>query len=245
MQTSEIVQSPDTSPGAFAGEVDRIRSAYARRASSSLYSLWEPAYLLAVQERERKLLELLSMFGFATFVQTARILEIGCGSGFWLREFVRWGAQPENIFGIDLLPERVATAKRLCPAGVTIKCQSASNLQGLPAPFDLILQSTVFTSILSREMKMQVASEMLSALDNKGAILWYDFHMNNPTNADVRGIKRNEIEELFRGCSVHLQKITLAPPIGRSLARVSPKLYGLASAIKPLCSHYLAIIRKP
>ena len=236
--------SKNASEEVFSHETERIRIAYAKRIDSSLYSFWEPAQLLAVQERERKLLSLLAAFGFAERLRSAKILEIGCGSGLWLREFVRWGAQPENILGIDLLPERIAAAKRSSPAGISLMCQDASNLQNLPHRFDLILQATVFTSILSSEVKIQIANQMLSALDGSGLIVWYDFLMDNPANADVRGIKRQEIEQLFPNCEIHLNRVTLAPPIGRPVARVSHKLYGLASAMKPLCSHYLGIVRK-
>lgn len=231
-------------PDPFAGELDRIRSAYAKRSGSSLYSFWDPAHLLSIQERERNLLQLLLASGFASRIGTAKILEIGCGSGAWLREFVRWGAQPENIVGIDLLPERVAVARRLCPNGINLTCQSASNLRTLPGPFDLILQSTLFTSILSRELKAQIAQEMLSVLDENGVIVWYDFHMNNPANRDVRGIDRGEIAGLFPGCNIDLQKITLAPPIGRFVAPISQTLYRALSIVKPLCTHYLGIIAR-
>lgn len=93
-------------------------------------------------------------------------------------------------------------------------------------------------------MKVKIASEMLSALDNDGAIIWYDFHMDNPANPDVRGIKRDEIGQLFSGCHIDVQKITLAPPIGRPVAHVSHTLYGALSRIKPLCSHYIGVITK-
>jgi SAM-dependent methyltransferase len=214
----------------FAVEAERIRLAYAKRTAKSIYSMCEPAHRLAVEERERVLLG---------------ILEVGCGSGFWLREFVRWGARPENIFGVDLLPERIAQARQLCPLAVSLSCQNASDLGNLDASFDLVLQSTVFTSILDEAMKRKVAAEMLRVLRPKGIVVWYDFHVDNPSNADVRGIGRREIARLFPGCALHMKKLTLAPPLGRPLARMSAFLYGAASAIKPLCTHYLGIIRKP
>ena len=49
-----------------------------------------------MQERERQILMLLKHNGFAA-LKTKKILEIGCGDGYWLREFVKWGAGPENI----------------------------------------------------------------------------------------------------------------------------------------------------
>jgi SAM-dependent methyltransferase len=227
----------------FAFEEARLRQVYAGRKQNAVYSPFEPAYLLALQERERKLLALLAQRGITSLART-RILEAGCGSGPWLREFIRWGALPENLVGVDLLPEKIAQARRLCPAGITLSCGSAAHLEFEDGAFDLVLQSTVFTSILSPEMKQQAAREMLRVLRPSGCIVWYDFHVNNPRNPDVRGIKRTEIAALFPGCEVSLCRLTLAPPLGRPLARVSPLLYRLLSGLKPLCTHYLGIIRR-
>jgi ubiquinone/menaquinone biosynthesis C-methylase UbiE len=62
------------------------------------------------RERERRLLASLAQHDFAS-LSTKRVLEIGCGTGTWLREFLKRGAQPEQIEGIDLLPDRVAEAE--------------------------------------------------------------------------------------------------------------------------------------
>ena len=206
--------------------------------------MFNPAQMLAVQERERSLLEMLVRFGWSDSLQSARVLEIGCGAGFWLREFLRWGARPENLNGIDLLPERIADAKRLCPSGTTLLCQSAAEMHNFSGNFDLVLQSTVFSSILDAQMKRQVATEMLRLLSPAGLIIWYDFNISNPSNRDVRGISRKEIIELFPRCHIHLKRLTLAPPIGRPIARVSHSLYTALSTVKLLNTHYLGIIRR-
>ena len=124
--------------------------------------------------------------------------EVGCGTGYWLREFIKWGAQPEHIVGVDLLSDRVTEAKKLCPETVQVQCGSAAALAFPSATFDLVLQSTVFTSVLDASMKQQMAAEMLRVVKSDGLILWYDYHVNNPWNADVRGIKRQEIAQLSR-----------------------------------------------
>jgi SAM-dependent methyltransferase len=243
--------APDANAGSrvaessFVAEADRIRLAYGKRTAKLIYSMFEPAHRLAVEERERVLLGMLDECGFRARLESARILEVGCGSGFWLREFVRWGARPENIVGVDLLPERIAQARRLCPPAVSLSCQNASDLGNLNPLFDLVLQSTVFTSILDAAMKRQVAAEMLRLLRPGGIVVWYDFHVGNPSNPDVRGIGKGEIARLFPGCTMQLKKLTLAPPLGRPLARMSTFLYCAASAIKPLCTHYMGIITKP
>ncbi|MBI4686396.1 MAG: hypothetical protein HY756_01215 [Nitrospirae bacterium] len=56
---------------------------------------------------------------------------------------------------------------------------------------------------------------MRRVLKPDGIILWYDYHMNNPKNPDVRGVKKNEIFEMFPDCSIDLNRTTLAPPVAR------------------------------
>jgi hypothetical protein len=71
-----------------------------------------------VQERERCVLKLLERHGFGQLDAT-RVIEIGCGGRTWLRDFNKWGARPEHLTGVDLLPERIAEAVRTCHPGVT------------------------------------------------------------------------------------------------------------------------------
>lgn len=227
----------------FRRELDRIRAAYARRQALSVYSLLDPAALLAAQERERKLLRKLAAYGFAS-LEDARILEIGCGTGNWLRDFVRWGARPENICGVDLLPERIALARELSPPGITLACGNAAQLEMESGSFDLVLQSTVFTSILDQELKRKLAREMLRVLAPAGVIIWYDFFLNNPRNPDVCGVGKAEIQRLFPGCEIDLERLTLAPPLARFLAARSRPARDFFSSIKLCCSHYLGIIHR-
>jgi ubiquinone/menaquinone biosynthesis C-methylase UbiE len=196
-----------------------------------------------IQERERQVLTLLEQHSFGT-LSTKKILEIGCGTGPWLRDFIKWGARPENIVGVELLPGLVGEAKRLCPSKVEIQCGSAVKLQFPNATFDLVLQSTVFTSILDPDMKQRIAAEMMRVLNKEGLILWYDYHVNNPWNPDVRGVKKREIHELFPGCGIRLQRTTLAPPLLRFLAPYSWLASYCVTKVPLLCTHYLGIIQK-
>ena len=226
-------------------EENRIREAYAQRRKSTqgTYSFFNPSYVLHVQERESELLCMLAHREVGP-LETRRILEIGCGTGHWLRAFMQWGAQPENVFGVDLLPDRIEQARRVCPEGVRLECGNATALNFPDATFDLVLQSTVFTSILDLEMKDRIAIEMLRVLKPGGFVIWYDFFVDNPRNPDVRGVRKSEIHRLFPGCQIDLRQITLAPPIGRLVARYSPLVYMLLSRTKILCTHYLGLIKK-
>jgi hypothetical protein len=89
-----------------------------------------------------------------------------------------------------------------------------------------------------------VAGEMIRVLKEDGIIIWYDYYTNNPWNPDVRGVKKREIHQLFPGCRVDLQKITLAPPLARALAPRSWLACSLLEKIPWLRTHYLGVIRK-
>jgi SAM-dependent methyltransferase len=95
-------------------EEARIRSVYARREEDDArYSWFSPGYQFMMQQRERRVLALLRRYDFEN-LGSKKILEVGCGTGQWLRDLVKWGAQPENIAGLDLLTELVFQARRLC-----------------------------------------------------------------------------------------------------------------------------------
>lgn len=226
-------------------EEERIRLAYAvRSAKDPRYSMFSPSHLFRVQECEKEVLTLLTGAGM-TDLGDARILEVGCGTGTWLRDFVRWGASPNNLFGIDLLSERVAQARLLCPAGTIIRQGSAAAVDLPDASFDIVLQSTVMTSVLDDRMRRQIASEMLRLVKQTGFILWYDFYVNNPRNPDVRAVRRTEIGQLFPNCRVSLRRVTLAPPLTRALAGRSWLATYALSHIPWLCTHYLGAIYPP
>jgi ubiquinone/menaquinone biosynthesis C-methylase UbiE len=231
------------SPKTAEVEEARIRAAYAKRQRDSRYSWFSPGHLFMMQERERRLLMLLRRHGCES-LQVKKILEIGCGQGHWLREFIKWGARPENITGIDLLSDRVTEAKWLTPEAVNVQCESAAALSFPDRTFDLVLQSTVFTSVLDPELRKRMALEMLRVLKNDGLILWYDYHMNNPRNPDVAGVKKHQIYKLFADCHIELQRITLAPPVVRFLAPYSWLACYVLEKMPLLCTHYLGVIRK-
>jgi SAM-dependent methyltransferase len=225
----------------FSTEEERLRSAYiSRRDDDWRYSWLNPSQVHQLQEQHRAVLGLMRAAGYASLAQVSA-LEIGCGTGHWLRQLIDWGAEPARLTGIDLLDGRIETAKRLCPAKVTLRVGNAAAIESADASFDIVMQFTVFTSILDAELRQAVASEMVRVAKPDGLIIWYDFHTPSP-NKNVKAIKKQEIVRLFPNCDIKIRRITLAPPIVRFLQPRVAWLVGLLNLVPLLRTHYLAVI---
>jgi SAM-dependent methyltransferase len=223
-------------------EAERVRAAYSRRAFDGRYLWSNPGQLFMMQQLERRLLRMLEREGQLPLARR-RILEVGCGSGHFLRELVKWGATPDRLTGIDLLEDRVEAARRLCPRGVVIEQMDAVHTSFAAGSFDLVLQFTVFTSILSDETRSALAREMRRVTAPGGCIVWYDFRIGNPSNPDVRAVTRRQLRQLFPGARMAIETATLAPPLARRLAPVAWWLCSALASIPLLRTHQLAIIR--
>ena len=197
--------------------------------------------MLESQECERHLLRLLERYGYLPPAE-ASILEVGCGTGAWLSQLVRWGTRPEQLAGIDLLPDAVGRARRRLPPGVRFHIGNAAQLPFAAGCFDVVLQATVFTSVLDPQVRRLIAAEMLRVVKPDGLIVWYDFHVNNPRNRDVRRVTRRELHELFPECHIDLRRCTLAPPLARLVAPRSWLLAHLLNCVPLLRTHYLGAI---
>jgi ubiquinone/menaquinone biosynthesis C-methylase UbiE len=160
-----------------------------------------------------------------------------------LRDFLRYGALPENCYGIDLIPERIKQAKRVYP-NMHFQCRNAERLSFDDNYFDIITCFTVFSSIRNKDMKQKISKEMFRVLRPNGIIIWYDCFRNNPKNPDVKGIKKKEICELFSFCRIFFRRVTLAPPLARMIAPYSHLACYLLEKIKVLNTHYMSIIQK-
>lgn len=200
-------------------ELRRIKEEYIRREKEipkDYYSLKHPANLYMYTQRIYEVINILRKENIFP-LSDKFILDVGCGSGLWLLDFLRWGAEQNKLYGIDLIEEMVKKAKQFLPYA-DLRLGDASSLPFPDNKFDIVLQSLVFTSILDGSLKKAIAKEMLRVLKPTGFILWYDFIYNNPKNPNVRGIKAKEIIYLFPDCRIKLKRITLAPPIVRFLA---------------------------
>lgn len=244
------MRHPSPQPGPWGAESERVRGRYARRdggADARRYGLMDPYALAAWQERQRVSLRMLAASGLGALADL-QVLEVGCGFGGNLQDLIRAGASPQRLQGIELQEERAAVARTVLPGACRVWCADAlapaMRAQVPDASQDLVLLFTVFSSILSDAVQQALAERVWHWLRPGGAVLWHDFVVNNPRNADVRGVPVSRVRALFPEGRMQMRRVTLAPPLGRAVCRVQPALYPWVNGIPWLRTHVLCLIHK-
>ncbi len=220
----------------FEKELRDIEERYSRRHTKLKKENFYFQYY-AKTERELEYMQIFRKL-FGENLCDSKILEIGAGGGDNLLFFHRLGIPWHNIYANELLEDRVTKLKEQLQSS-TIIPGNALDLE-FDQYFDVVFQSTVFTSILDYNFKRNLALKMMRMVKKGGILLWYDFKYNNPSNNDVKGINKKELRKLFKEARViSFKRVTLAPPIGRRIG----KWYNLINILFPfLRTHLIAII---
>jgi SAM-dependent methyltransferase len=228
-------------------EVLAVAERYARRQAGDRYSILRPEVILSTQEWQRQMVFMLgTVCGFTDpDLRRLRLVDVGCGYGAHLLDFLRIGFAPENLCGIELLPDRASFARHKLPAAVAVHQGDASAADLAPASQDIAFQSVVFSSLLDDRFQQALAERMWAWLRPGGGVLWYDFVYDNPSNRDVRAVPLRRIRELFAQGHIESRRVTLAPPLARAVCRIHPSLYSVFNMVPLARSHVLAWIRKP
>jgi succinoglycan biosynthesis protein ExoA len=244
--------------GHHSSERLRLLKVYAQRDTKTGAELYAPTRcwnLFLIQQRTRRAMRVLSEADLLP-LRGRRILEVGCGHRGWLADFELWGARRADLFGIDLVPGRAEECRRVLSPhrddrgrelspGAHIVVGDASMLPWPDEVFDLVVLSTVLTSILDPSMRHGVAREAIRVLRRGGCVLLYDFAVDNPKNHDVRAVSRREVARLFESCEIVLRRTTLAPPVARIVVPVSWIGGLLLESIGFFNTHLIGTIRKP
>jgi len=224
-------------------ELDRARAAYRARAGQEHPYHWQnPGYVFFMQSVERALLRALDAAGVA--LVGARVLDVGCGTGYYLHRLRDYGAG--ECHGIDLLEERVAAGRERYPA-LELQVGNAAELPFGDGEFDLVTQFTCLSSILDDDVRLAAAQEM-RRVGAGGAVLSFDLRDHGLPRRTRGGLATaaldaRELRRLF-GEPALLRRTALRFELAQLAGRHSA-LAAALNAFPPLRGHLLGLWRTP
>jgi SAM-dependent methyltransferase len=227
-------------------EQERIKQVYRQwhgGAALARYAWHRPEVVRQAAARSRTLATLLA----ATLGQdlsAVRALDVGCGSGGFLRQLIDWGATPDYLAGTELQQDRLDQARARTAQGVRWHLGGLASFAD--GSMDLVSANTVFSSILDDELRRELAAAMWRVLRPGGWTMIFDFRYGNPRNPNVRKVGGVELLRFWPAERRQYRSLVLVPPLGRALAGLPwllPEL--LAAFVPPLRSHFIYMARKP
>lgn len=222
-------------------ELARIRETYAgyERGRVRLWDSSNRGYARIAQERDARLIELIRQ----SLPPDGQVLDAGSGVGT-LAAVAKGAGIEASWTGIDLLESSVTLARATHPWATWI-VGSADELPFEDQAFDVIVASTLFSSLPSRRLEHGVAREIGRVVRRGGWIVWYDLRLGSPRNPAVHGLSTQDVERLFPDWPLDLEPLTLLPPVARRLGPLTRIFYPGLSLLTPLRSHLVGRIRRP
>ncbi len=215
-------------------ERDRIGLAYRSYAGSARKRrLWSAENLGNIAIRT-ELTETAFAIAGGELASARRILDVGCGTGWWLAQLSRDPRVVAELEGVEMLPERVSAASRRLP-DAQISVADARDLPFADSSFDVVTLFTVLSSIGSgRERALSEARRVLAP---DGALMIWEPRMPNPLNRNAALINRDMLRQGLRGAAVEARTTTVLPSVARRLGRFTGRLYPLLTAMPFLRTH--------
>jgi SAM-dependent methyltransferase len=243
-------------------EITRISDAYRLRRDhlgTTPYRFGNPGYAFYMQLLEWSLLDGLQRSGCD--IEGARVLDIGCGSGYFLHRLIEFGASEGS--GVDLMPDRLESARARYP-NLRFVQGNAAQLPFETEAFDLVTQFTCLSSVLDLHLRTAMAAEMWRVLRPGGLILSYDMRpepwplrvkrwslarvhrsrTSNDAQTATTPISSDELRRLFP--SAHLESWSAGLDFELcAIAGWSCAAARLLACIPALRAHTMAILIKP
>ncbi|MGH2844684.1 MAG: class I SAM-dependent methyltransferase [Thermoleophilaceae bacterium] len=232
--------SSDPDREAEAARVGRVYGRY--RASRRRRRAWAAENPGNQAIREELLAAVLEEAG-AELAGEGAVLDIGCGTGYWLEALRAAGVEPARLTGVDILADRVQAAARRVP-GAAVRRADARSLPFEDESFGLVLLFTVLSSLATRAEVHSALAEARRMLRPSGVMLCYELRLPSPFNPRARRISSED----FDAAGIRPRQegpLTVLPPLARRLGARTGALYPRLARLPLLQSHRLVVYREP
>jgi SAM-dependent methyltransferase len=166
------------------------------------------------------------------------ILDVGCGSGWWLECLAADARVSARLGGVELLPERAASARGRVPRAAIAQAD-ARELPFDTGSFEVVTLFTVLSSLSGVADAERTLREARRVLRPGGVLLIWEPRVRNPFNRNTVLIDRPLLERALTGTRVEARTLTVLPPLARRLGKHTPRLYPRLSRIGVVHTHRL------
>jgi ubiquinone/menaquinone biosynthesis C-methylase UbiE len=170
------------------------------------------------------------------------VLDVGCGTGWWLRHLAAHGRPAASLHGIDIQPERIALAQRSLP-GARLAVGDARELPFGDGTFAAATMLLLLSSLGDREAMARAEAEALRVLVPGGLLIIWDVRLANPRNRATVTPRWRRLAAA--AAEPRMRPITLHPWLARRLGRRAPRLYPALARVPGLRTHRLLVLRRP
>jgi ubiquinone/menaquinone biosynthesis C-methylase UbiE len=173
-------------------------------------------------------------------IRNEEMLDIGCGTGWLLRELVAAGINPSLLHGVDLLPSRVSSAQAAVPEA-DVRIGDARRLPYADQRFGAVFLILVLSSLASHTDVSVGLGEARRVTRPGGLIFCYENRIPNPFNPDTLYVRRKQLTTALPSPS--FESLTVLPPLARRL-RLSSRSYRLLGAARIVRTHRLVTSKR-
>jgi len=144
-----------------------------------------------------------------------RVLDAGCGTGWWLASLARDGHPSDRLWGVDRDPGRIAAARDRAP-GATVELGDLLALPYADATFDVVLLMTVLSSVGPAARVRGALAELRRVTAPGGVAIVFEPRVPTPGNRSTRLIRSRAVAAAY-GPRTGVRSVTLLPPLARRL----------------------------
>jgi glycosyltransferase involved in cell wall biosynthesis/SAM-dependent methyltransferase len=170
------------------------------------------------------------------------VLDIGCGTGWWLAALAAEPRAHADLYGVELLSARADAAQLRVPEA-EIATADARRLPFDDHRFDVVSLFTALSSLERAGDVGLVVAEARRVLARDGALLIWEPRVPNPRNRATLHVSGQTLSRALSGMVVEVDSITLVPAIARALGSRAPDLYPRLAGLPMLRTHRLVCAR--
>ncbi len=172
------------------------------------------------------------------------VLDVGCGRGDWLAQFVEWGLPRPHLMGLDLNHRRLREARKRLP-GVSFCVGEGRALPCESSRFSCVVLSLVLSTMQDEASARDLLLEVWRVLRPGGRLLIHDLKHVRPGRGGAR-LRTRHLPEVLAGQAAGLEcrDLILLPPLARRLLPGWPGVVKILERRAVLRGHWMMRIDK-